>query len=63
MRFTKYVSVASLAGLFASALFTYLWGMPKPYAAAALFLACLSSWRHRSNIDRLIKGTESRVKS
>ena len=63
MRFTKYVSVASLAGLFAAALFTYLWGMPKPYAAAALFLACLSSWRHRSNIDRLMKGTESKVKS
>ena len=38
-------------------------GMPKPYSFAALFLACLSSWRHRSNIDRLMKGTESKVKS
>lgn len=63
MRFTKYVSVASLAGLFAAALLTFLWGMPKPYAAAALFLACLSSWRHRANIARLMDGTESKVKS
>ena len=37
--------------------------MPKPYSFAALFLACLSSWRHRSNIDRLMKGTEAKVKS
>ena len=36
MRFTKYVSVASLAGLFAAALFTFAWGMPKPYSFAAL---------------------------
>ena len=47
----------------AAALFTFAWGMPKPYSFAALFLACLSSWRHRSNIDRLMKGTESKVKS
>lgn len=63
MRFTKYVSAASIAGLFSTALFVLLWGMPKPYAAAALFLACLSSWRHRSNIKRLMNGTESKVKS
>ena len=54
---------AALAGLFAAALFTFAWGMPKPYSFAALFLACLSSWRHRSNIDRLMKGTEAKVKS
>ncbi|MBQ9882372.1 MAG: glycerol-3-phosphate 1-O-acyltransferase PlsY [Synergistes sp.] len=63
MRFTKYVSVASIAGLFAAAVFTFLFGMPLPYIAASFALAFLSLWRHRSNIARLRAGTEAKVGS
>lgn len=63
MRATKYVSVASIAGLFAAAFFTILCGMSWPYSAASFALAFLSLWRHRANIARLRAGTESRVKS
>ena len=63
MRFTKYVSIASIVGLFAAALFVFLWKMPAAYAVAAFLLACLSTWRHRSNIARIREGSETKVKS
>ncbi len=62
MRFTKYVSAASIAGLFAASFCASAFGMARPYFLASLFLACLSLWRHRSNIRRLMDGTESKVK-
>lgn len=63
MKFSRYVSVASLAGLYAAAFFTFVFGMPAPYTAASFILAVLSTWRHRSNIIRLIDGTESKTKA
>ena len=63
MKTTKYVSVASIAGLFAAAFFTVLFKMPWPYCAASFALALLSLWRHRSNIVRLRAGTEAKVRS
>ena len=63
MKTTRYVSVASIAGLFASAVFTACFGMPRPYTLASFALALLSAWRHRANIARLREGTEAKVKS
>ena len=63
MRFTKYVSIASIVGLFAAALFVFLWRMPAPYTVASFLLACLSTWRHRSNIARIREGSETKVRS
>ncbi|MDO5115392.1 MAG: glycerol-3-phosphate 1-O-acyltransferase PlsY [Synergistaceae bacterium] len=62
MKTTKYVSVASIVGLFSAAALTFFFGMPAPYVAASFLLAALSTWRHRANIERLRKGTESKVK-
>ncbi|MEG1641938.1 MAG: glycerol-3-phosphate 1-O-acyltransferase PlsY [Synergistaceae bacterium] len=62
MKTTKYVSVASMVGLFASAFCTRLFDMPIPYTISAFALACLSVWRHRTNISRIKTGTESKVK-
>ncbi|MEG1912066.1 MAG: glycerol-3-phosphate 1-O-acyltransferase PlsY [Cloacibacillus sp.] len=63
MKTTKYVSVASMGGLFIATLFTAAFGMPWQYTAASLFLAALSVWRHRSNIARIMDGSEVKVNS
>lgn len=58
---TGYVSLASVicAGLFP--IMTLLFNMPLNVTLYALFVALLIIYRHRSNIDRLIKGEESKV--
>jgi glycerol-3-phosphate acyltransferase PlsY len=38
-----------------------LLGMPRPYYLAGLFLAALSTWRHKGNIQRLIEGKEDKA--
>lgn len=62
MKKTKYVSVASMTGLYFSAAVMYFTGFPVVYSVSALILATLSVWRHRENISRLKNGTESKVK-
>lgn len=59
---TKYVSVASMAGLIVAALLMPVFNMPRPYYVVALLLAALVVWRHRSNIERILCGDEDRVK-
>ena len=63
MKGTRYVSIASMAGLFAAACLTAAFGMPLPYTIAAFAMALLSVWRHRGNIQRIREGTELKVKS
>ena len=58
---TKYVSLASIAALFCSVLLMPLFNMPRSYYLAGLFLALLSAWRHKSNIQRIIEGKEDKV--
>lgn len=59
---TKYVSVASMAGLIVAALLMPVFNMPRPYYVVALLLAALVVWRHRSNIERILCGDEDLVK-
>lgn len=61
LKMTRYVCVASIAALFASVLLMPLFGMPRPYYLAGLFLAALSTWRHKGNIKRLVEGTEDKT--
>lgn len=63
MKTTHYVSLASVicAGLFP--VMTLLFDMPLPVTLYALFVGVLIIFRHRSNIDRLIKGEESKITS
>jgi glycerol-3-phosphate acyltransferase PlsY len=59
--FTRYVSLASIvAALFAPFYELLIWG-GGPIAAAVTAMGALLIWRHRLNIQRLIKGTESRL--
>lgn len=62
MRYTLYVSVASMLSLTAAAVLTYFFGMDPAYTVATAFLAALTIWRHRENIRRLVHGAESKVK-
>ncbi len=63
MKTTRYVSLASVvtAGLFP--ILMLIFDMPLNVTLYALFVGLLVIYRHRENIDRLIKGTESKVSS
>lgn len=63
MKGTKYVSLASVvtAGLFP--VMTLLFGMPLSVNLYALFVGLLIIFRHRTNIERLIRGEESKLGS
>jgi glycerol-3-phosphate acyltransferase PlsY len=63
---TAAARVSSLSAL-TTAILTpfYLWWyeLPDSYLAAALVMVTLLVWRHRSNVRRLLDGTESRIGS
>lgn len=59
--FFRYSSLAALVAALFAPFFTILlfgWGI---YAAATAAMALLLIWRHRSNIRKLLDGTESRI--
>jgi len=58
---TRYVSLSSLLASFALATAAFLLGAPRPVWLTAGSLAALIVWKHRANLDRLAKGTESRL--
>jgi len=58
---TRYVSLGALVFMAVLPPLLFFFGEPRPYVLAALAMACLAYWRHRSNIKRLIEGTERRI--
>ena len=60
---TRYVSLGSLAGAAALATFPFALGSSPPVCWAAAFVGALVIWKHRGNLQRLVKGTESRIGS
>jgi len=64
--FFRYSSLASLvAAAFAPLYYLFgdglKWNAERPVAMTLFAMALLLAWRHRANIDRLLKGTESRL--
>ena len=64
--FTRYVSLASMvAAVFAPAYFLFgadvVWPASPPMVGALVAMGALLIWRHRENVDRLVKGTESKL--
>ena len=63
---SRYVSLASLAAALALPVSAWLlkffagYALPLPIGLLLILFAVLTFWRHRSNIVRLINGTESR---
>ena len=61
--FLRYSSLAALAAaIFGPVYFVFLFGF-QPMGIALLTVCLLLIWRHRSNIQNLLNGTESRIGS
>lgn len=60
---TRYISLGSILATMSAPLLILLFNQPQPIFLATLFIAMLVTWRHRSNISRLLDGTESRFKA
>ena len=60
---SRYVSLASICAAFALPFATYLTRESRTMVLVTAGLAALAIYKHRSNIQRLIKGTESRIGS
>jgi glycerol-3-phosphate acyltransferase PlsY len=60
---TRFVSLGSIAGAFALVLLAYAGRGASPTVVAASVTAALVVLRHRSNLRRIVAGTERRLKS
>lgn len=64
---TRYVSLGSLLFVCITPIFTYVflhtYNFPPFYFILTVVVAILSIWRHRTNIKRLLSGTESKIGS
>jgi len=58
---TRYVSIGSVAGGVALAAVALAWRGPDPVGLAAALTAMLVVFRHRSNLRRILGGTERRA--
>lgn len=61
--FTRYVSFSSITASVLFPIVAAIWGKDMSFIVFATFLAVLAVYRHRSNIKRLIAGTESKIGS
>lgn len=59
---TRIVSLASMLSLAAISVFFAMLGAPVTFIVLAALLALLCVWRHRTNIVRIINGTENKWK-
>lgn len=60
---TKYVSLGSLLLTALMPIILLVQGRPVELVWFAVFVMALATYRHRSNIDRLLKGTENKLGS
>ncbi len=60
---SRYISLGSVLAALSAPLLILLLDHPQPIFLATLFIAALVIWRHRSNIKRLLDGSESRFKA
>lgn len=58
---TRYVSLASIAGVVIFPIAMIITHKPVEYIIFSLILSAMAVFKHRSNIDRLLKGRESKI--
>lgn len=58
---TRIVSISSIAGVVAVVVLMFVLGQPLPYGLFAIAGGLYVIWRHRTNIQRLVQGTEPRL--
>lgn len=59
---TRYVSLASIIGIAAVPVFSFLLHDPAPIWITLIFIAAFVIYRHRANIERLRNGTEPKFR-
>ncbi|MBM7094669.1 MULTISPECIES: glycerol-3-phosphate 1-O-acyltransferase PlsY [Alteribacter] len=63
--FTRFVSLGSLLFISGTTIIVFIFSLTGSYSSDYLYflivITVLSFWRHRTNIERLIKGTESKI--
>ncbi|MBW2510886.1 MAG: glycerol-3-phosphate 1-O-acyltransferase PlsY [Deltaproteobacteria bacterium] len=60
---TRFISLGSVLAAMSAPLLVLMLNQPQPIFLATLFIATLIVWRHRSNIKRLMDGSEDRFKA
>jgi glycerol-3-phosphate acyltransferase PlsY len=60
---SRFISLGSVMAAMSAPLLILLFNHPQPVFLATLFIAALIIWRHRTNIKRLLDGSESRFKA
>jgi len=60
---TRFISLGSVLAAMSAPLLVLMLNKPQPIFLATLFIAALIVWRHRSNIKRLMDGSEDRFKA
>lgn len=60
---TRYISLGSVLAAMSAPLLILMLNHPQPIFLATLLIALLVIWRHRSNIRRLLDGSENRFKA
>jgi acyl phosphate:glycerol-3-phosphate acyltransferase len=60
-KFSKYVSLASIVAAVVMPVAVWLTGATRPTVYAMIALGLLTIYKHRSNIQRLLNGTENKV--
>ncbi len=60
---TRFISLGSVLAAMSAPLLILLLNHPQPVFLSALSIAALIVWRHRTNIKRLLDGSENRFKA
>lgn len=59
---SRFISLGSVLAALSAPLLILMFNHPQPIFLATTFIASLIIWRHRSNIKRLLDGSENRFK-
>ncbi|MBR5381894.1 MAG: glycerol-3-phosphate 1-O-acyltransferase PlsY [Oscillospiraceae bacterium] len=63
VRVTRYVSLGSIVAAACAPILAWLFGKPAETVAFGVVAAIFIIYRHQSNIERLLSGTESRIEA
>ncbi len=59
----RYSSLSALAAAIVAPLYAFMLGLPHEWVLASLVMSLLLIWRHKSNIQNLLAGKESKIGS
>jgi glycerol-3-phosphate acyltransferase PlsY len=57
----RYSSLSALVAAIAAPLYAFMLGLPHEWVLASLVMSLLLIWRHKSNIQNLLAGKESKI--